>query len=216
MNIVITGANKGIGLALTKKFLNEKHSVYACCRKSSEELRSLEGVTLVEGLDVSDESSFEKIKSSLKNEKIDLLIQNAGIYLKETAKESFQKQFEVNSTAPMRLSLELKEKMNSPSKIAIITSRMGSIADNTSGGSYGYRMSKAAINAGGYALALDLKSENIAVALIHPGYVQTDMTSNSGHISTTESAAGIFEQISKLNIENTGTFLHSNGEKLPW
>ena len=93
---------------------------------------------------------------------------------------------------------------------------MGSIADNTSGGSYGYRMSKAAVNAAGKSLSLDLQPAGVAVALIHPGYVRTEMTGGNGLIDAPEAAAGIASVIERLSLRNTGQFWHSNGETLPW
>lgn len=102
------------------------------------------------------------------------------------------------------------------SKVALISSRMGSIADNTSGGSYGYRMSKAALNAAGKSLALDLAGRGISVAVLHPGYVRTDMTGQQGLIEVAESAAGLIQRINELTPATSGTFWHSNGEILPW
>jgi NAD(P)-dependent dehydrogenase (short-subunit alcohol dehydrogenase family) len=106
--------------------------------------------------------------------------------------------------------------MGQGSKIANITSRMGSIADNDSGGRYGYRASKAALNAFGKSLAVDLKPRGIAVAQLHPGYVKTRMVNFGGLISPEESARGLAERIANLTLENTGSFWHSNGEELPW
>ena len=100
--------------------------------------------------------------------------------------------------------------------MALITSRMGSIADNDSGGSYGYRMSKSALNAAGKSLALDLASAGIAVGLFHPGWVSTDMTNHNGQISAEQSASMLLARIDRLNQENSGTFWHANGEVLPW
>jgi NAD(P)-dependent dehydrogenase (short-subunit alcohol dehydrogenase family) len=102
------------------------------------------------------------------------------------------------------------------SKVGIITSRMGSIADNDSGGSYGYRMSKAAVNAAGKSLAIDLKPRGIAVGILHPGWVRTDMTGRNGLIDANESAKGLLARMDELNLDNTGTFWHANGELLPW
>ena len=93
---------------------------------------------------------------------------------------------------------------------------MGSVADNTSGGSYGYRMSKAAVNIAGVSLARDLEADGIAVALLHPGWVRTEMTGNTGNASAGEAAAGLLARIEELNMQNTGRFWHANGEPLPW
>ena len=97
-----------------------------------------------------------------------------------------------------------------------MTSRMGSISDNTSGGYYGYRISKAALNVAGKSLAEDLRREGIAVALLHPGYVQTDMTGHGGDVTPAQAAAGLVRRVDELNLENSGSFWHANGQRLPW
>jgi NAD(P)-dependent dehydrogenase (short-subunit alcohol dehydrogenase family) len=130
--------------------------------------------------------------------------------------DSIRKQMEINAYAPLRVAEALLPNMTSGSKIAFITSRMGSIADNDSGGRYGYRASKAALNAFGRSLAMDLKSQGIAVIQIHPGYVQTRMVNFGGLITPQQAAAGIAERISALTLDTTGGFWHSNGTELPW
>ena len=110
----------------------------------------------------------------------------------------------------------LRKQLVKGAKVALITSRMGSVTDNTSGGRYGYRMSKAALNIAGVSLAHDLKEQEVAVALLHPGYVQTEMVNNSGDISAAVAVERLIRRIEELNLENTGTFWHSNGEVLPW
>ena len=102
------------------------------------------------------------------------------------------------------------------SKVAIVTSRMGSMADNTFGGHYGYRMSKAAVNAAGVSLARDLEGHGIPVILLHPGYVNTDMTQHLGPVDPADAAAGLLDQIDRLTLEASGEFRHANGELLPW
>ena len=106
--------------------------------------------------------------------------------------------------------------MTPGAKVALITSRMGSIADNSSGGSYGYRMSKAALNAAGRSLAIDLAARGIAVGLLHPGYVRTDMTGGSGNVEASEAAAMLVARIDELDAAKSGSFRHANGEELPW
>ena len=125
-------------------------------------------------------------------------------------------QFEVNSLGPLRVTAALRGNLGQGSKVAIITSRMGSIGDNDSGGRYGYRASKAAFNAFGRSLAIDLKGRGIAVAQLHPGFVKTRMVNFGGLLTTEESVAGLVERIENLNLENTGSFWHCNGEELPW
>ncbi len=157
--------------------------------------------------------------NKLSNIKLDLLINNAGILdsmnLNNLDYDSMRRQFEINTLGPLRVSENFLPNLSEGSKIAIITSRMGSIADG-SGGQYGYRISKTAVNMAGSCLAHDLKDHGIAVALLHPGYVRTGMTGNNGLINTDESAQGLIQRIEELNIENTGGFWHTDGTELTW
>jgi NAD(P)-dependent dehydrogenase (short-subunit alcohol dehydrogenase family) len=123
---------------------------------------------------------------------------------------------EVNAYGPLRVTHKLLSLLRQGSKVALITSRMGSIADNTSGGAYGYRMSKAALNAAGKSLAHDLASQGVSVAILHPGYVRTEMTSNHGSVEPDDAARDLLKRIDELTLENTGTFWHANGSVLPW
>ena len=129
---------------------------------------------------------------------------------------SIQEQFEINAIAPLRITHALLDHLSSQAKIGIITSRMGSIEDNDSGGSYGYRMSKAAANMVGRSLSVDLKDKGISVALLHPGWVRTDMTGGNGLIDTEESTKGMIDIMDRLTVDQTGLFWHTNGEVLPW
>jgi NAD(P)-dependent dehydrogenase (short-subunit alcohol dehydrogenase family) len=124
--------------------------------------------------------------------------------------------YEVNSLGPLLTTQALVGNLGEGSKVGIITSRMGSIDDNDSGGSYGYRMSKAAVNAAGKSLSIDLKPKGIAVAILHPGWVRTDMTGHNGLIDTDESACGLLDRMEELTLETSGSFWHTNGELLPW
>lgn len=139
-----------------------------------------------------------------------------GDSLGELATEKIVKQFLVNAEAPLRITQTLLGLLSASAKVAFITSRMGSIADNSSGGYYGYRMSKAALNAAAVSLSIDLKPRGIAVGVFHPGYVQTAMVNFGGDISAEESAARLRLRIAELTPANSGGFWHSNGEKLPW
>ncbi len=129
---------------------------------------------------------------------------------------SIRRQFEVNSLGPLRVTVALLDNLGAGSKVGIVTSRMGSIEDNTSGGSYGYRMSKAAVNMAGASLANDLRERSIAVALLHPGYVRTDMTGGKGLISAEQSATGLIQRMDALDMDTSGGFWHAQGERLPW
>lgn len=218
-HVVITGANRGIGLELARHYKTEGWRVTGVCRESSTELESITA-QIIEGIDVTSKESIDQLVATLRGQTIDLLINNAGVLLKETLGEldfdSLRSQMEINAFAPIRISEALLPNMHAGSKIANITSRMGSIADNDSGGHYGYRASKAAFNALGRSLAIDLKKDGIAVAQLHPGFVKTRMVNFGGLISPEESAAGLAERIEALNLENSGSFWHCNGEELPW
>ncbi|MFO7566075.1 MAG: SDR family oxidoreductase [Enhygromyxa sp.] len=217
--VLITGANRGIGLELARLSAQRGDRVIAACRHSSPELEALD-VELRPGVDVTDPESLAALDASLGDTTLDLLINNAGILvptsLDELDFDAVRRQFEVNAMGPLRVVVALRGRLGSGSKIAIVTSRMGSIADNGSGGSYGYRMSKAAVNMAGVTLARDLAKAQIAVALLHPGWVKTDMTRQTGNITAQESAAGLLARIDALTLEQSGGFWHENGERLPW
>lgn len=220
MNIAITGANRGIGLALTEQYSNAGEKVYALCRQSSKELEQLNNVTIITNIDVTDQHLKPKLQEKIDSKTIDLFINNAGIATWDTFEdfefEKIRQQFEVNTLGPLNMMRQMNPFLAPKAKVGIITSRMGSISDNTSGGYYGYRISKAAANAMGRSLAHDIKKEGHPVAILHPGFVKTDMTNHNGDISTKDSAAGLMAVMSKLSIENTGRFWHTNGEELPW
>jgi len=150
---------------------------------------------------------------------LDRLVNNAGILERNTLdnfnSESIERQFRVNAVAPLRVTTALLPNLESGSRVFIITSRMGSVEDNSSGGSYGYRMSKAAVNMAGKSLSVDLQEQGIAVILLHPGWVSTEMTGQTG-IPAEQSAAGLIERMDSLGIEQTGTFWHQEGYELPW
>ena len=218
-HVVITGANRGIGLELARHYKAEGWRVTGVCRETSTELAGI-AAQVVDGIEVTSKESVDQLVATLKGQTIDLLINNAGILLNETLGEldfdSLRSQMEINAFAPIRILEALLSNLHAGSKIANITSRMGSIADNDSGGHYGYRASKAAFNALGRSLAIDLKARGIVVAQLHPGFVKTRMVNFSGLISPEESAAGLAERIEALNLENSGSFWHCNGEELPW
>ncbi|QIR14638.1 SDR family oxidoreductase [Shewanella aestuarii] len=218
-NIVITGANRGIGLALAKAFSRQGDTVYALCRQSSAELAEMNG-KVITGIDVTEQSGIDAMTMALNNINIDVLVCNAGILRDENlAKfnlDTLRAQYEVNALAPLRVVHALQAQLNEGSKVAMITSRMGSIADNGSGGRYGYRMSKAALNAASMSLSIDLAPRNIAVGIYHPGYVQTEMVNYGGDISSTECASRLLQLIDDLDMSQTGVFRHSNGQVLPW
>ncbi len=218
-NAIITGANRGIGLQLCHALKDRGYTVTALCRQPGDALTKL-GINTHAHYDVTDGAAIEAFAKSVEPGTIDLLINNAGIMrstsLDNLDLEAARQQFEVNALGPLRVTHSLLPALKDGAKIALVTSRMGSIADNDSGGSYGYRMSKAALNAAGVSLARDLRARGIAVVILHPGYVRTDMTGQSGLIDVDESVAGLLARIDELNLENSGSFWHTNGELLPW
>ena len=219
MNIVITGANRGIGLEFCRYYKKQGASVIGVCRQSSPDLEQCAN-KVISNIDVANAESIGRLQEAVGKNRNDILINNAGILRNETLTDmnfdTIQQQFEVNTLGPLRVSHALQNNLQNGSKVALITSRMGSIADNTSGSRYGYRMSKAALNIAGVSLAHDLKACGIAVAILHPGYVQTDMVGGRGDITPVEAAQRLAQRIAELNLENSGTFWHSNGEVLPW
>lgn len=217
--VVITGANKGIGLELCMHYKQRGANVVGVCRTPSDQLLALD-IEVVAGVDVSSQEGVDRLKQAVGERPIDILINNAGIFSNETLSdldfEQVTHQFEVNAVGPLRVTYALQSQLHEGAKVALITSRMGSIADNTSGGYYGYRMSKAALNAAGMSLACDLKSQGVAVAMLHPGFVQTSMVGYAGDISPQTAAERLAQRIDELTIYKTGTFWHSGGEVLPW
>ena len=217
--VVVTGANRGIGLSFCRLYQAQGYRVYAACRNASPELNDL-GVEVIDGVDVSQQQGIERLASELNGVSIDLLINNAGILRNEVLgnlnQDTIRQQFETNALAPLLVTEALMNNLSSNAKVALITSRMGSVADNTSGGRYGYRMSKAALNIAGMSLSHDLKGQGIAVAILHPGLVGTEMIGGHGDITPDQAAERLAQRIEELNLSNSGTFWHSNGDILPW
>lgn len=217
--VVIVGANRGIGLELARQYSQRGAAVVATCRQASEALRRL-GCESIEGVDVAKDDFIEVVRKHLGNQPIDILIHNAGILRSDRFPDlslaSLREQFEVNTLGPLKTLLGLCELLPHGSKFGILSSRVGSIGDNSSSNNYGYRVSKTAVNMLGKCLALDLREQGVAVALLHPGYVRTDMTGGGGMIDVQESATGLIQRMDELSLATTGIFVHSNGEQLPW
>ncbi|MDQ2075691.1 SDR family oxidoreductase [Marinimicrobium sp. ABcell2] len=217
--VVITGANRGIGLELCRHYVKAGYEVYGACRKASKALGD-SGANVIEGVDVSRAAGIGELARTLDGKSIDILINNAGVLKSQSLGDidyaDVERQFEVNAIGPLRVTESLLPNLRKGAKVALITSRMGSIADNTSGGSYGYRMSKAALNAAGMSLAHDLAPRGVSVAILHPGFVQTDMVGGAGDITPAVAAERLAQRIEDLSLETTGGFWHSNGERLPW
>ena len=217
---LITGANRGIGLELVRQLKNRGEDVIATCRSSSSELSSL-SVRVETGIDITSGDSVIRLRENLKDIKVDVLIQNAGVAefnsLSNLDPQSILHQFNVNALSPLCFVQSMLNHLGKSAKIALISSRMGSIEDNASGGSYGYRMSKVALCMAGKSLSVDLKSKDISVAILHPGLVSTRMTGFTANgMQPNESVKGLIQRIDELTLENTGTFWHSNGNILPW
>lgn len=220
--VLITGANRGIGLALAQHYRNRGERVIAVCRHASEALERT-GAQVESGVDVRDDAALARLAERLADTRIDVLLLNAGVLradrfgqIDAAGFEAMREQFEVNALGPLRVAQALADRLADNARIGIVTSRMGSMADNGSGGYYGYRASKAAVNAIGRSLAIDLRPRGIAVFLLHPGFVSTDMVDRRGEIAPERAAAQLVERMDTLTLDDTGTFWHANGTPLPW
>lgn len=218
-HVVITGGNRGIGLSLVKQYLAQGCQVTVICRTLSAELADLD-VTVHSSIDFSQPEQLQQVAQQFAPDSVDLLINNAGIFSNETLTDldlaRIQAQFQVDAVAPLVLSHAMLPALKQGGKIAMITSRMGSISDNGSGAYYGYRMAKAALNAASVSLSQDLASQQIYVGIYHPGFVKTQMVGFAGDISPDEAARRLVERIKELDASNSGQFFHSSGEALPW
>jgi NAD(P)-dependent dehydrogenase (short-subunit alcohol dehydrogenase family) len=219
--VLVTGANRGIGFELCRQLHERGDHVIAVCRHRSSELDALDalGARVIAGIDVTDDNSVAKLAEALGDEKLDVLVNNAGILRSDTLQtvdfEDMVTQYRVNTIGPLRVTRALLGNLDKGAKVAIVTSRVGSIADNGSGGNYGYRCSKTAANMVGMNLHHDLSTLGIAVGLLHPGYVATDMTGGGG-IPAAESARGLVQRLDALDLDNSGRFWHAEGYELPW
>ena len=219
-SFLVTGANRGIGLEYCRQLQARGEQVIAVCREASPDLEAL-GVRIESGIELTRVACITDLVQRLAGMLLDGVILNAGLLqsmgLEDLDVEAIRRQFEVNALAPLLLARALVDQMPYGAKLALMTSRMGSIDDNTSGGSYGYRMSKVALNIAGKSLAVDLAPRGIAVAILHPGLVRTRMIKFNPHgITPAASVQGLLARIDALTLESSGTFWHANGEVLPW
>jgi NAD(P)-dependent dehydrogenase (short-subunit alcohol dehydrogenase family) len=200
------------------QFTARGDDVIAVCRETTDELSAL-GVRIIDGIDVGSGAAVETLRQELSGQALDILVNNAGILLRDSFGDidydEMAEQYRINTLGPLRVTEALAENLHEGSKVAIVSSRVGSIEDNGSGGNYGYRASKAAVNMIGTNLRHELLPRGIAVAILHPGLVATDMTGGSG-IPPADSARGLIERIDELTLENTGGFWHAEGYTLPW
>lgn len=217
--VLVTGANRGIGFELCRQFAARGDEVIAVCREPGPELESL-GVEIIQGVDVGSNEAGQHLTAALSGRHIDILVNNAGILrgdrFGELDYDEMVEQFQVNALGPLRVTEALSDNLGKGSKVAIVTSRVGSIADNSSGGNWGYRASKAAVNMIGTNLKHEFAGRGIAVALLHPGYVATDMTGGQGQTVPEKSARGLIERIDALTMATSGGFWHAEGYELPW
>ena len=217
--VLITGAGRGIGLELSRQLHARGDTVLATCRRASPALSAL-GVEVHDGVEVTSDEAVSALAERLSGRALDVLILNAGVLqrngLDNLDWDSLRHQFEVNALGPLRVAAALRGNLGRGAKIAIVTSRMGSVADNTSGSHYGYRMSKSAVNMAGRSLSHDLRPHGVAVCLLHPGYVRTGMTGGHGYIDPDEAAVGLIARIDDLDLGTSGGFWHANGDVLPW
>ena len=229
VTVLITGANRGIGLEFAKQFLERGDQVLATCRDPQtgadglKALQPADKLSLYE-LDVKQESSMTALAAALGNQPVDILINNAGVYgprnsaLTALEYDPWAEVMQVNAIAPLLLTRHLMKNLQAgkDKKLIYITSKMGSIADNQGGGSYIYRSSKAALNAAVRSLAIDLAGDGFQAALLHPGWVQTDMGGSSALINTETSVKGMMKIIDGLTPKNSGAFFAYDNKEIPW
>lgn len=218
---LILGSNRGIGLELVRRHLARGHRVSASCRTASAALTE-SGARVFEDIDLRQRDALLRLSGSLEGP-LDRLVVNAGILrsesldsLAEEGFDSLSEQLIGNALAPLQAVVALLPRLTRGARVGLVSSRMGSIGDNGSGGYYGYRMSKAALNAAGRSLALDLAARGIHVALLHPGFVRTDMTGGRGEVAPAEAAESLAQRLDELDAARSGRFWHANGEELPW
>lgn len=228
---LITGANRGIGLEFCRQYAAAGWRVLGCTRdpEKSDALNALAGhyaeQVQVHALDVAHHAGIEQLARTVAGESIDLLINNAGVYLDSHTDGSANMDYEawmrtllVNTMAPLKMSQAFAEQIvrSEGKTIITISSKMGSIADNSEGGSYMYRSSKAAVNMVIKTLAIELKARGVIVAILHPGWVKTEMGGPNALISTTQSVSGMRQVISRLSLADSGRFFAYDGKSVPW
>lgn len=227
--VLITGTNRGLGLEFVKQYLEAGQRVIATARNpdTSAELQALrkqypEQLSLY-ALDVADAESRQQFSIAIGEQPVHLLINNAGVHggwgeFGRLSEEEWLRCLHINTVAPIKMVEVLRANLNNAehATVAFLTSKMGSIEDNTSGGSYIYRSSKAALNAAGKSLAIDLKDENIKVVLLHPGWVRTDMGGPNGLIDPPASVSGLRRVLENLTWDQCGSFIAYDGTVIPW
>ncbi|MEK8090646.1 SDR family oxidoreductase [Thermithiobacillus plumbiphilus] len=228
--ILITGSDKGLGLEFTRQYLDAGWRVHASCRRpdQAELLQSLDQTNdrlQLHKLDVTDPASIKDLANALRDETLDVLLNNAGTYGDQEFRgfgaldyERWEHAFRVNTMGPIRVSEALLPQVSRSKKrlIVMISTKMASLSENTSGGAYLYRSSKAGLNAAAKSLALDLHDQGIGVLLLHPGWVQTDMGGESAPLPPQASIRGMREIIDRFTLAQTGHFFAYDGQEIPW
>lgn len=217
---LVTGTNRGIGLELCRQLHGRGDGVIATCRSSSAELDAI-GCRVLEGVDVASEDVGDALDAALGEDvALDVVVNNAGIggwdSLERVDLDLFRRQLEVNTLGPLRVTLAVLPRMGRDGRIGFVSSKAGSIGDRPSGGNYGYRASKTALNLVAANLAHDLAPRGIHVAVLHPGFVRTEMTGMGGNMDPPESAAGLIARLDELDASRSGRWFHANGEEVPW
>ena len=225
-NVLITGANRGLGLEFARQYLADGWRVFAACRDPGHatELNALEGDLSVLALAVDLSRQIEDAAAALRDETLDVLINNAGMFGPRDAQlgnldpAAWRHVFEVNTIAPIKIAEAFLGNVERAAngRIATVSSKMGSIGLMEKGNEYIYRSSKAALNAAHKALANEVAERGVACAVMHPGWVRTDMGGGEADIDTTESVSGMRKVIENLSIDQTGRFWNYDGEELPW
>lgn len=223
--LVVTGADRGIGEALCIEAAARGDRPIGICLDDSRALRA-RGIAVEPGVDVTSDAAVGALAARLAGTRVDVLVNVAGIHLPGTFPtidpESVRRQLDVNALGPLRVTQALRPCLGPGSKVGIVTSRVGSLGDNRSGGHFGYRMSKAAANMLGLCLAIELRPQGIAVVCLHPGTVRTEMTRTitgavvGTFVEPAAAARGLLDRLDELTLETTGAFRHANGETLPW
>lgn len=224
--VLITGASRGIGLEFSRQYAADGWHVIAACRNpaEAEDLDRVNGDVVKQALDVGDQASVAALSEAIHGEPVDVLINNAGVYLDRNVElgefdyEHWRGSFEINVIGPMRLAEALAGNVSRSMRrlMVFITSQMGSIGDNTTGGAYAYRASKAALNAAVKSLSIELRPREVACLLLHPGWVRTDMGGKNASLDVRDSVNGMRRVIENFDFERSGSFLRYNGESVPW
>ncbi|PKO47070.1 MAG: short-chain dehydrogenase [Betaproteobacteria bacterium HGW-Betaproteobacteria-22] len=225
--VLITGTNRGIGLEFVKQYVQEGWRVFACCRDPEhatdlQALAKLHSNIQILSLDVADFKQIDALALQLRDEEIDVLINNAGIYpdgsMGNVDTNDWLDAFKVNSMAPLKMAEAFTSHVAKSrlKKIATMSSKMGSIDDNSRGGSYIYRSSKVAANMVMKSLSIDLKPFGISVVTLHPGWVLTEMGGPNALIDTKTSVSGLRRVIENLTLNTTGQFIAYDGKAIKW